>query len=381
MERNLAASADRADYLVDLSNIARQTSIGGPGDRSLHRLRLVLQGLVRLTGDPSVSVYLIADSSLLGGQKHFTDPAEARLLRRWVTAGLVEEVADADDRVLEIAGMTGIQVITGDYYVDHRPDHPWIQGNTWQFLKPEPGRKGSVRLVPLDMGVRTQAEISRRMELSALKKQGLLTSARKPLIDVVTRAWRCPEARCSLYSVRSGGRVLLPRMRRGVPTCELHGTPLLDDGPRPGAAQLKAVIDGTCAARYTLDEGSQTGIGRNPGEGGIALHGLLTAETAARVSRRHVVVQIKGGSVVVRDTSTYGTRMRSAGKRGELGAWEQLPPETNRPFRPGDELELAPGVVLTRSGRRFPAELADAWRAEAVRTPLPTAAVAETRLH
>ncbi|CAM5647582.1 hypothetical protein GCM10010261_19690 [Streptomyces pilosus] len=380
MERNLADSADRADYLVELSNIVRDTSFGGPGERSLHRLRLVVEALVRLTGDRDVSVYLVADESLLGGQRHFTDPADGRLLRRWVSTGLVEEVPDADERVLEIAGMTGLQVITGDRYVDHRLEHPWLQGNTWQFLRPEAARRGTVRLLPVDMGVRTAAEISRKMELSALKKQGLLAAGQRPLTEVVTRAWRCPESRCTLYSARSGGRVLLPRMRRGVPTCELHGAPLLDEGVRPGAAQLKAVIDDACVARYTLDEGSQTGVGRNPGPDGIALHTLLSPELAARVSRRHVVVSVKGGSVVVRDTSTYGTRMRSAGKRGELGPWEQLPPESNRPFRPGDEVELAPGLVLTRSGRRFPAELADAWRTEAARTPLPPAAAEATRL-
>ncbi|WP_327676120.1 FHA domain-containing protein [Kitasatospora sp. NBC_00458] len=381
MERNLATSADRADYLVELSNIACQTGLGGPAPRSLHRLHLVIQALVRLTGDRDVSVYLVADRSLLGGRKEFTEQADVRTLRRWVAAGLVEEVPDADERVLEIAGMTGIQVVTGDHYDDFRLEHPWIQGNTWQFLKPEPARKGTVRLVPLDMGHRTGAEISKKMELSALKKQGLLTPARKPLVEVVGRAWRCPERRCTLYSVRSGGRVMLPRMRRGVPTCELHGTPLLDDGVRPGTAQVKVVVDAECVARYTLDEGSRTTVGRAPGEAdGIALHALLPPVLAARVSRRHVVVSVRGGSVVVRDTSTYGSRIRAAGRHGRLGPWARLRPGSDHPFRPGDEVELAPGLVLTRSGRRFPAELAGSWQSEAARRPLPPGAAEPTRI-
>ncbi|MFD5084558.1 FHA domain-containing protein [Kitasatospora sp. NPDC058406] len=380
MERNLATAADRADYLVELSNIACQVNLGGPAPRSLHRLHLVIQALIRLTGDRNVSVYLVADRSLLGGRREFTHPADARMLRRWVTAGLVEEVPDADERVLEIAGMTGIQVVTGDYYDDFRLEHPWIQGNTWQFLKPEPARGGTVRLVPLDMGHRTGAEISKKMELSALKKQGLLTPARKPLVEVVGRAWRCPEQRCTLYSVHRGGRVMLPRMRQGLPTCELHGAPLLDDGTRPGAAQLKVVVDGQCVARYTLDEGSQTAVGRAPGTAdGIALLALLPSALAARVSRRHLVVSVRGGSVVVRDTSTYGSRMRAAGRHGQCGPWEQLPPGANRPFRPGDEVELAPGLVLTRSGRRFPAELAGSWQSEVARRPLPPGAAEATR--
>ncbi|MFI5567733.1 FHA domain-containing protein [Streptomyces sp. NPDC051740] len=379
MEHHLATSAERADYLVELSNVVRDTSLGRHGPRSLRRLGLVLRGLMELTGDPDVSVYLVADTSLLGGHREFGDQAEVRRLRRWVADGLVEEVDDADERVLDLARMTASPVVTGDQYVDHRVEHPWIQGNTWQFLKPTARPDGSVALVAMDMGVRSAAEISRRMELSALKKQGLLGPSRTPLAEVIMRTWRCPEPRCTLYDIRKGDRILLPRMRRGVPTCELHGTPLEDEGPRLGTTQLKAVIDGTCVARYTLDEGSEAHVGRLPEQVGIALHSLLSPQIARQVSRMHVAVSARSGTVLIRDISTYGTRMRRAGRRGAFGPWEKLPPRTDRPFRPGDEVELAPGVVLTRSGRRFPAELADAWRAEAARVPVPPSAAAPTR--
>ncbi|OKJ23888.1 hypothetical protein AMK21_02750 [Streptomyces sp. CB00316] len=380
MEHHLAASAERADYLVELSNVVRDTSsIGGRGPRSLRRLGLVLRALMELTGDPDVSVYLVADTSLLGGHREFGDQAEVRRLRGWVVDGLVEEVDDADERVLELARMTSLPVITGDRYVDHRLEHPWIQGNTWQFLKPQARPDGSVALVAMDMGVRSAAEISRRMELSALKKQGLLGPSRTPLAEVIMRTWRCPELRCTLYDIRKGERILLPRMRRGVPTCELHGTPLVAEGPRLGTTQLKAVINGTCLARYTLDEGSEAHVGRLPGQVGIALHSLLPPQVAQQVSRSHVAVSARSGAVLIRDISTYGTRMRRARKQGAFGPWEKLPPQTDRPFRPGDEVELSSGVVLTRSGRRFPAELADAWRAEAARTPVSPTAVAPTR--
>ncbi|MEU6866759.1 FHA domain-containing protein [Streptomyces sp. NPDC046876] len=378
MERHLAASAETADYLIDLSNIVRRTDIGPRGPRSLLRLGLVVRALMEATGDPDVSAYAVADASLLGGHAEFTDPEDVRRLRRWVAEERVEEVGDADERILELARMTGLRVVTGDHFVDHRAEHAWIQGNTWQFLRPEPRPDGTVALVAMDMGVRSAADISRHMEFAALKKQGLLGPARTPLTQVLTRNWRCPEPRCSLYDSRTGDRVLLPRMRGGAPTCELHGAPLADDGPRRGTTQLKAVVDGSCVARYTLDEGARAQVGRFPGPEGIALHSLLTPEVAARVSRTHVTVSAQGGAVLVRDVSRYGTRMRTAGKGAGLGPWAPLPPGTDRPFRPGDEVELAPGVVLTRSGRRFPAELADAWRAEAARGPVPTRASATT---
>ncbi|WP_131745377.1 FHA domain-containing protein [Frankia sp. Cppng1_Ct_nod] len=376
MEHNLATSADSADYLVDLSNIVREQSIGGPGLRSLRRLDLVVAALVTLTGDPGVRVYLIADASLLGGHREFTDQADVRKLRRWVADGLVEEVPDADDRVLEIAGMTRVPVITGDRYDAYRTEHTWIQGNTSQFLKPTPGPGGTVALVPLDMGVRTPAQISRREELAALKKQGLLGPNQTPLIEVLTRAWRCPERRCSLYDIHSGDRVLLPRMRRGAPTCQQHQIPLRDDGPRPATAQLKAVINGT-VTRYTLAEDSVTPVGRYP-DPGIALFSLLDQDAAARVSREHVVVSLQKGLVLVRDVSSYGSRMRTVDKRGRPGHWEQMTPQADRRFRPGDEVELAPGVILTRSGRIFPAELPDGWRTGAPQAPVPPGAAAPT---
>ncbi|MBO0654287.1 FHA domain-containing protein [Streptomyces triculaminicus] len=364
MEHNLPGAADLADYLVDLSNVVRDRSLGAPGVRSLHRFRLVVQALVRLTGDPDVPVYPVADASLLGGAREFTDPGDVATLRRWVEEGLVEEVGDADRRILELMEMTSAahtRTVTGDLLVGHRREHPWIQGNTDRFLKPVAGPSGSVRLVPLDMGVRTQAEISRNDELAAFKKQGLLLkSSQQPISAVIKRFWRCPERRCSLYDPRSG-RVLLPRMRGGVPTCEVHSLPLADAGPRPAMAQLKAMVNGGCAARYTVEEGSRTAVGRNP-EGGIALYALLSPQVAARVSREHVVVSTTDGILRVRDVSTYGTRMRAADRRGRLGPWERLTRDKDRRFGPGDEVELAPGVVLTRSGRRFPAELATAWR-------------------
>ncbi|MFI2371877.1 FHA domain-containing protein [Streptomyces sp. NPDC018833] len=378
MEQHLIGSAERADYLVELSNIVRQRSIGPRASRSLRRLDLVLRALRELSRDPDVSVHLVADTSLLGGHREFADPQEVLRLRRWVADGLVEEVPDADERILDLARMTGTRVVTGDQYVDHRVEHPWIQGNTWQFLRPEPRPDGSVRLVAMDMGVRSAAEISRRMELAMLKKQGLLGSARTPLTEVIMRAWRCSEPRCTLYDISRGGRILLPRMRHGLPTCEVHGTRLADEGPRRGSAQLKVVVDGACAARYTLDEGSEAHVGRHPGPDGIALHDLLSPTTSARVSRRHVMVSARSGTLLIRDTSSYGTRIRQMGSRGRLGPWGTLPPGTERPFRPGDEAELAAGVILTRSGRRFPAELADAWRTDGAQTPPPAAAAAPT---
>ncbi|MFI9723516.1 FHA domain-containing protein [Streptomyces sp. NPDC052396] len=381
MEENLPGSALAADYLVDLSNVVRDRSLGGPGPRSLHRFRLVIRALVHMTTDSRVAVHPVADTSLLGGAREFADRRDVTVLRRWISAGLVEEVDDADQRMLELLELTsaaGTRAITGDRFVGHRREHPWLQGDNDRFLRPVPTPSGSVRLVPLEMGISVDAEISRHEELAAFKKQGLLRNSRRPPSTVVNRFWRCPERRCTLYDAHSG-RVLLPRLRGGVPTCEVHGLPLADAGARPAMAQLKLMVDGICKARYTVEEGTRTGIGRNP-TAGIALYDLLPDRLAPRISREHVIVSTAGGILLVRDVSTYGTRMRTLNRHGRLGPWARLPNGQSRRFAPGDEVELSPGVVLTRSGRRFPAELAAAWQTPDGKPSPPTAASQTTSL-
>ncbi|MGW2045365.1 FHA domain-containing protein [Streptomyces sp. NPDC001858] len=363
MQKHLTSDFEEACFLVDLSNVVRNQSLGEPGQRSLRRLALVVDAAVRLARDPDVKLYLVADRSLRhgGGRHEFADPADVLLLAKWVRLGLVEELGDADGRVLELCEMTGIPVITGDHYRDARDDFAFLQGNTDDFLEPVPGPHGTVRLVPLDMGVATPAEISRKKEESVLKKQGLLDPRRKPRSEVVRRNWRCPDGRCTAYDSRKGTHVLLPRMRRSVPTCEYHGLELLDDGPRTATVQIKLLIADSVAARFTLEDGSTVRIGRKPDPDGIALHDLLPGDVATRVSRAHVELRVTGGAVHATDLSSFGTRWRSTGKSNP-GPWRDLPKDSARGFHAGDELELTEGVVLARSGRRFPAELAEDWQ-------------------
>ncbi|MFI5683815.1 FHA domain-containing protein [Streptomyces sp. NPDC051636] len=363
MEKHLTADFEEACFLVDLSNVVRRQNLGEPGLRSLRRLALVVDAAVDLARDPDLKLYLVADRSLrLGGRHEFNDPADIRLLGRWVREGLVEELGDADERILELCEMTGIPVITGDHYRDMREEFPFLQGNTDDFLEPVPAPGGTVRLAPLDMGVATAAQISRKKEESVLKKQGLLGPQRTPRSEVVRRNWRCPDRRCTVYDTRKGTLVLLPRMSRGVPTCEQHGLELLDDGPRTATVQVKLLVDGEVKDRFTLEDGSTVRVGRKPGPGGIALHGLLPDDLAARISRAHVELRVREGLVHVSDLSSFGTRRRVTSGTSGPGPWRDLPKDTARDFRAGDELELTEGVVLARSGRRFPTELAQEWQ-------------------
>ncbi len=384
LERHLAGWDD-AEYVVDLSNIVRPNPFGGPAKRTLRRLVLVLDALVRLTGDADVRVYLVADRSLRTGpgRAEFADRSDAECLDRWVADGLVEEVDEADQRILELAS-TGLPVIAGDLYVGHRDEHDWIQGDTERFLRAvKANRAGTaVRLVAQDMGRRPAHEVSQHAERDAHKAMGLLDHRRRPLLRYLGRAWRCPDPRCTLHDVhKKQGSVFPPRIRGNTAVCAVHGTPLVDEGPRPRTTQLKVLVaGGTKPARYTLAEGSETVLGRHPATG-IALLDLLVPEVALRLSKEHLSVAFRGGKVLVRDLSRPGTWMRSAQRDFGFGEWTRLDPGADYIFQLSDEIRLTEEVVLTRSGQLFPNEVADAWKhATPTRRQPPPAADATTFL-
>ncbi|RKN40952.1 FHA domain-containing protein [Streptomyces hoynatensis] len=374
MERHLAATHEEADALVDLSNVLRDERLGGHHPRSLHRLRLVLDALADRAGDRAVRVHAVADRSLRRAGGAFPGPAEPALLARWAGRGLIEEAGDADEPLLDLAEVTGLPVISRDDFRDFRTSHPWIQGNTTQFLAP--AREGDrVVLRERDMGIRTPAQISRKIEESDLKAHGLLAGRhRRPMREIVTRHWRCPERGCALYDRRRGSQVRLPLMRHGVPVCELHRAPLADDGPRTGIVQLKLLVDGACVHRFTLDADTTVEIGRAPDAGGIALYRLLPEELARRVSRRHLIATVTGGDLTLRNLSSRGTRLLRPGAPGPV----PLSADRGVPFHVNDIAELTPGAALTRSARRYPAEIAAAWRRSGAKAPARGPAHADT---
>ncbi|MDA2810269.1 hypothetical protein O4J56_06420 [Nocardiopsis sp. RSe5-2] len=379
VERHLSRSAQTADALVDLSNVVRQQNIGPPGERCLKRLELVIEALAGLIGDRGATVYCVADESLARAAHEFPDGGDVKRLRSWIGQGLVEELPDADERLLDLAEMTAVPVITRDGFAGHRISHPFIQGNTEQFLRPVPAPGRTVALEARDMGVKTPEEISRKGEEDDLKPLGLLQgSHRKPRTDIVGRHWRCPEHRCSLYDRRKGSSVMLPRLRRGRPICQLHRVELRDDGPRTGIAQLKLLVDGECVERFTLDVDTSVVVGRLPGDGGIALHSLVPERLLPKMSRKHLEATVDKDTLRLRNLGRHGSRIWRPEPRPE-GTWKPLSGTKGTAMRPQDLVEIVPGVHLGRSGRRFPAEISEAWKRQGGRDAPPEAG-GETQL-
>jgi FHA domain len=351
MDEHLTNDIFTADFIVDLSNVVRMDP--RPGITNFGRLMDALKIRER---DADIRIYAVADESLL--HRRELPQADRRTLARWREGGLIDVTGDADPRILELAAMTGLPVISRDRYVGHREEHPWLQKNTEQFLEPylEPGGRLVVRAV--DLGVSPDWKVSQCAEQDLLKKQGLLAGpGRGPLREVLDRSWRCPERGCGLYTATRGGGAFLPRIRRGRATCEIHGRELLDDGPRPAVAQMKVLIDGNCVARFTVAGETSIAVGRSPADG-ISLAPWLDDREKSLISRTHFVLTLRGGRLLVRDQSTNGTRLTAAGKTGPEQNFK-LEPGRDYPLGLGDLVSCSARIALTRSGRRFSSEFFD----------------------
>jgi len=369
MERHLESDAERADYLVDLSNVVRERAFGGGTKRALVRLWLVLEALRTSTGDREVTVHAIADNSLLNPRHdgEFPDPAEPGLLREWRDRGLIAAVDTADPDLLDHAKVLGTPVISGDFFTGHRGRHEWLQGNRDQFLKPEPAGR-SVRLVHRDMRVFADREISRAGERDELRAHHLLELDGKPRSDVLERSWHCPVAGCSPK----------PAIDRTRVVCRVHRMLLRDGGRRRPRLQLKITVDGVCRAwdNLTEDDTREFVLGRGHLDR-IAEH-YLSGDRRSRISRRHLLFVSCRGTLRVLDASTARSRIRTARPGEELTPWRPLPHldqvSEERPrerlflaFGRDDEIEIVPGVALTRSGQRWPGERPEGVRAKAPR--------------
>ncbi|WP_030263903.1 hypothetical protein [Streptomyces sp. NRRL B-24484] len=365
MERHLRGAPDRADYLIDLSNIVRETALGGRTRRSLERLRLVLAALCRTSGDPDVTVHAIADNSLFD-RRHdgeFPDPGEAGLLREWRDTGLIAAIGKADPDLLDHAKVFGTPVVSSDNFTGHRGEHPWIQGDRDHFLKPERPGGGAVRLVRRTMRIVADREISREGERDDLRARNLMVGGR-PRADILERSWRCPRQACNPA----------PAIRSGKVVCRGHGTLLADAGPRRPRLQLKILVDGECQAWENLaeEEGREFALGR----GHLARidPGVLAERRRLAVSRYHLVIVAHRRTLRVLDTSKGRSRIRTLRPGGAASPWRPLPHRDELPagaagpgrygtFGPEDEIELVPGIVLRRSGQRWPGERAEGVRA------------------
>ncbi len=357
MRTHLTHDVNAADYIVDLSNVLRNSRLGGDHAVDVGRLAVAYRPLTIMDGSEDLLWYLVADRSLLSEGLFGPDLDGLRTLREWRDRGLLEVVGEADERILELSTLTGIRILSNDLFRGWRGQFTWLQGNSDRVVKLI-STDGGLEARRSELAHLSTAETSKFQERDELKYKGLLTGdRRRPRFDVMDRLWSCPAAGCHDYD-GLGRSVMPPRVRDDVVMCERHRQRLTDAGPRPLTVPLKIVVDGACARRFALPADEPVTVGRAPGPGGIDLTAWLGAEVAtSSLSRVHVRLRLAGERLLARDLSSYGTGLRRTGtSRNEL-----LERDVDYVLRSGDVLVLSRRVTIVRSGRSFASELAADW--------------------
>ncbi|GLY03531.1 MULTISPECIES: FHA domain-containing protein [Actinoplanes] len=305
IEVRLTTDPALARAVVDLSEVVRYADLDGGRPASLVRLGLLVDALGRYVSEENVPVYVITPRSLISDTDLTSN--ERMVVRRWADDGKIEVVPQIEDRVLEVAELLGLPVLTRDREDRHRARRPWVS---------EPGRL--LALVSAQGGPTLVARVGRG-EL-------VPPAPRSPLGErLLSRVWSCPAPNCNVYG--SGGdpdspfadmRTYTspvsqppPTLRSGTPSCPRHGDRLRDAGPRPATEVFSVRIDGVIRQRFVVSEDKPTIIGRAPdGEGNVMLGQWLTDDARKWISRGHARLTLRNGEIVVKDISTNGTGIR-----------------------------------------------------------------------
>ncbi|MBX6355347.1 MAG: FHA domain-containing protein [Micromonosporaceae bacterium] len=351
IEQRLTTDPVAARAVLDLSEVVRLTDLDNTRPANLLRLGMVVDALARHLAEEEVQVYAVAGRTLLSDGDLTSN--ERMRIRSWSDDGLVEVLPDLADRVLEVADLTGLPVISRGRYDGLRDKYPWLISEPGRILAPVPGAGGA-------------ALISRGAPGTG--RPGATATV------VMSRLWRCPERGCASFGDPAGpgtgrlddtfahlrggtgpgvkrrpGSQPPPRLRAGTPVCPRHDTRLSDAGPRPVSQAVSVRVDGVLKRRFVVTAGHPVVVGRSPDEpDSVMLGHLLEEEARSWISRRHLRLEIRGDALYVTDTSTNGTVVKRGGSEFTLHR------DQSHVLGPDDELELYEGVELARSGHWAP---------------------------
>ncbi|MBW6438880.1 FHA domain-containing protein [Actinoplanes hulinensis] len=342
IEARLTTDPALARGVVDLSEVVRYADLDGGRPASLVRLGLLIDALGRYVSEESVPVYAVAPRALLSDADLTSN--ERMVVRRWADDGKVEVVPQIEDRVLEVAEMLGLPVLTRDREDRFRDRRPWVT---------DPGRL--LALVSNQGGPVLVARVGRGEAAPPVP--------RSPLGErLLARVWRCPQMNCNTYG--DGGdpdspfadmRTFTspvsqppPALRAGAPTCPRHGDRLKDMGARPATEVFSVRIDGVIRQRFVVSEDKAVVIGRAPEGGGVMLGQWLTEDARKWISRGHVRLSLRGGEVTAQDISTNGTGIRPGGSLDDDQRLT-LRRDERRVLGPEDIVELYAQVHVGRS--------------------------------
>jgi hypothetical protein len=342
IEARLTTDPALARAVVDLSEIVRYADLDGGRPASMLRLGLVIDALGRHVAEENVPVYAVVPRGLLSDADLTSN--ERMVVRRWADDGVVEVVPQLDDRVLEVAELLGLPVLTRTRAERFRDRRPWVE-DAGRLLAAVPGAGGPVLVARVGRG-----EVPAVAEPSPIGQK------------LLSRVWQCPE-NCTAYG--SGGdpdspfadmrkttspvSQPPPALRAGVPTCPRHGTRLRDAGPRPAVEVLSVRIDGVIRQRFVVSTEKPVVVGRAPeGGGGVMLGQWLTDDARKWISRGHVRFALHGGELSAQDVSTNGTGIRPNGSFDD-DQRITLNRDEIRTLGPDDVVELYANVYVGRA--------------------------------
>ncbi|ASW56547.1 hypothetical protein [Plantactinospora sp. KBS50] len=327
---------------VDLAELTRFTDLDRGRPASMLRLGIVIDALGRQLQEDGVQVYAVVHRGLLSDADLTSN--ERMVVRRWADDGLVEVLANPGDRLLEVADLLGLPLLTRNRLDGLRGRFPWL-GQPGRVLAPVVGPGGPT--------------LAAHVGNAAVPAPSVPSPAG---VRLLARIWRCPEAGCALFGAGGGGGAFAdlarvnrtpisqppPTLRNNVPSCPRHERPLSDAGPRPRFAIMAIRIGGLVRRRFVISD-RPVAVGRAPEEdGGIMLGQWLNDEARRWISRSHVEFELRGADVVARDVSTNGSGIRPGGSLDD-DRRVALHRQQSRVLAAGDFVELYPGVQVGRA--------------------------------
>jgi hypothetical protein len=321
IERRLTTDPLQAGAVIDLVEAARSADLDGGRAAALLRLGLFVDALSRQLSDGGIGLYAVAERGAMS-DTDFTSN-ERMVLRRWSDDGLIEILpagVPPAARVREIAGLTGLPVVSRAPLSNHPgPVYVTVASGGGTALNLAPSTGSNPRQHPA-MG----------------------------------RLWRCPAPSCPSFGqpAQSGAGQSPPSLPSGAPVCPRHGERLVDQGSRPLLVPMAVRIGGLVRTRFLATSARPVMVGRAPDDqGGVTIGSWLDEEGTRRVSRSHLLIEVRDGMILATDVSTNGAVVLA--RTGSAQQPRRVTLTRDQPYVVGewDEIELHPEVTIGRADR------------------------------
>src|SRR5215475_10236438 len=124
IEQRLTTDIVMAQAVVDLGEITRYTDLDSDRPVNLIRIGMVVDAFGRYLRDGGALIYPVAPRQLLS--EAGLTAKERMVLGRWTDDGLIEATRDAAARIIEIAELTGLPIITLRGHAEVAQRYSWL---------------------------------------------------------------------------------------------------------------------------------------------------------------------------------------------------------------------------------------------------------------